>query len=136
MKINKIADYCTGDFGEPTGHLDSQVFPCKKDPSVESRKKRKKKRNKRAFNLMEYKMATLEPTPEQLELFKEDTGIDLGMIRTEEDRQKLMSSLETPWIEKYPWLKNFLSKIKSVYREHFTGEVPPFTGPKDVAHRI
>jgi len=44
MKIIKVADYCDGDFGEAKGHLDSQVFPCKKDPSVEARKRRKKKK--------------------------------------------------------------------------------------------
>ncbi len=86
MKIFKIADYCSGDFGEPTGHLDSQIFPCKKDPSIESRKRRKKTKKAGVFNLGSYLkasflgdiddternpelMAKLDPS--KLELFKE-----------------------------------------------------------------
>lgn len=63
MNIMKISDYCSGgDFGQPTGHLDSQIFPCKKDPSVESIKKRKTKKTKKAgaFNLGDYLEAAKE----------------------------------------------------------------------------
>ena len=50
---NKGGSYCDGNYGEPKGHLDTQIFPCKKDPS-----KKKKKKKAGVFNLMQYRQAS------------------------------------------------------------------------------
>jgi len=49
--------YCDGNYGEPKGHLDTQIFPCKQDPST-PRKRKKKSKKAGAFNLMDYRTAS------------------------------------------------------------------------------
>ena len=129
MKITKIAEscscgegggsYCDGNFGGPTGHLDSQVFPCKKDPSVETRKKRKKKKS--AFNLKEYKTA---------ELNEMITGPDMSSLtptNAEEARRWLQ--------EKYPNVAWTVEKVNEWMNENLSNKLKPLTGPKDLARR-
>ena len=123
MKITKIAEscsnesgsYCDGNYGGPTGHLDSQVFPCKKDPSVETRKKRKKKK---AFNLREYKLA------------ETITGPDMNALTP----TKLEEAGE--WLKKkYPNIDWTIEKIMEWVNKNFKGELKPMTPPQDLARR-
>ena len=116
MKIFKMADYCSGDFGEPTEKLDSQVFPCKKDPSVESRKKRKKKKN--AFNLRDYKLAEVI------------TGPDMNALTP----SKLEEAGE--WLrKKYPYVVWTVEKVQEWLNKHFSEKPKPISNAKDLARR-
>ena len=123
MKITKIAEscsnesgsYCDGNYGGPTGHLDSQVFPCKKDPSVETRKKRRKKK---AFNLKNYRLAEIITGPDME---------SLTPTKLEEIGEKLKL--------KYPNVVWTLDKIKGWVNKNFGGELKPMTPPQDLARR-